>query len=55
LYYDADITFRIFVKITPRATEPELGILPGAAAGGEIKNQEPELNSVQNLGPELEL
>ena len=54
LYYDADITFRIFVKITPRATEPELGILPGAAAGGEIKNQEPELNSVQNLGPELE-
>jgi len=44
LYYAADITFRIFVKKS-RATEPELGILPGAA-GAKIKNQEPELNSV---------
>jgi len=28
----------------PGAGAPELGIFPGAGAGAQIKNQEPELN-----------
>jgi len=32
-------------EVRGRAAEPELGILPGAGAGAQIKNQkEPELN-----------
>jgi len=47
LYYVANIPFRILVKIIQgyRAEIPGLGILPGAGAGAQIKNQkEPELS-----------
>jgi len=44
LYFDANITFRILVKIIQAygAGAPELGIFPGV--GALIKNQEPELS-----------
>jgi len=47
LYYDANITFRILVKIIKGygVGAPELGILPGAGAGTQIKNdKEPEFS-----------
>jgi len=42
LYYDANITFRILVKIIQAygTGAPEQGILP--VAGAQIKNQEPD-------------
>jgi len=51
LYYDANITFRILVKIIQGygVGALELGILPGA--GDQIKNhKDPELS--YNLGPD---
>jgi len=46
LYYDANITFRILVKIIQGdgAGASELDNLPGPGAGTQIKNQEPELS-----------
>jgi len=50
LHYDANITFRIIVKIIQGygVGTPEIDIL--ARAGVQTKNQ-PEPRSVQNLGP----
>jgi len=58
VYYDANVTFRIHAKIIQgyRVGAPELGILPGAVAGDQIKNQkEPESVLSINLGPVQEL